>query len=109
MLAVFVLAIRNLFGFFVVLVVGALLVGAATYLPGALQSGVAYFIVWLLLFGAVRSVFELARRPGRRTTAASDAAQLAQVTRLPTAFWVAIFFLLTLGTAALGTWLLRPT
>jgi len=105
LLALLLLAIRNLFGAFAVLVAGALLVAAATYLPATVQTLVAYFLTWLLLLGAIRAALELSRARAIGASL-SDAEQLAQVTRVPTGFWTALFLLLTTATALLGGWLL---
>ncbi len=83
--------IRNWYGLLSVLV-GLVVVGAATWLLPALWRGrFAVAIVALLVFGGARAVTELpaARRRGRRS--GSDADQLATVTRVPAVLWVALF------------------
>ncbi len=60
-LALLLLLIRNLYGFFSVVVAGAI-VGAAAYLGDpVVRYAAAYLITWVLLLGATRPVFELAR------------------------------------------------
>lgn len=106
LLALLLLQIRNLHGFWVVLVVGAS-VGAVTWWgSAAVQSMTAYVGVWFLLLGAPRAVLELqgARRRGRARD--SDADALARITPLPAWSWVVLFFVVTLGCLVLGArWL----
>jgi hypothetical protein len=105
-LAVMLLLIRNLFGLWVVLVSGAVLV-AVTWAPPTAQSAVAYTLTWFWLLAAPRTVLELAvtRRRGPRT---SDADQLAVVSHLPAVLWVGVLLLVTLAALAGGLALLLP-
>ena len=66
-LVLLLLQVRNWFGLWSVLVVGAVLVGAAWYLPDVWQQAFALALTWFLLLAAVRPVLELAasRRRGR--------------------------------------------
>ncbi len=80
--AVLVLAIRNLYGLLVLLVLGAAVGVASWFLPPAVLGFVAVLLVWTLLLTAPRTVLELFRTPSRRDTR-SDPAQLAQVTGIP--------------------------
>lgn len=101
-LALMLLAIRNLYGLGVLLVVGAALAAATWYLPVLWQARLAYLLCWVLLFGAVRPTLELVGHRDRR----SDPAQLARLSHLPAALWTALFVLVALAGAAAGTWLL---
>lgn len=98
--------VRNVYGFLVVV----LAIGGGGWLawagPDAWRIGVAHGVAWLLLLGAVRAVVELSR--SRRTPAGrgSDADALARITRVPGAFWVGMFWLVTVLCAAGGAWLM---
>ncbi len=98
--------IRNVYGFLVMV----LSIGAFGWLawagPDPWRVGVAYAVTWLLLLGAVRAVMEL--HTSRKVPAgrSSDADALAQSTRIPGLFWVAVFWLVTVACALSGAWLL---
>ncbi len=66
-LALLLLQVRNWFGLWSVLVVGAVLVAAAWYLPDVWQQAFVLAVTWFLLLAAVRPVLELqaSRRRGR--------------------------------------------
>src|SRR5690606_2452322 len=101
-LAVLLLLIRNLYGFVSVVIAGAL-VGAAAYLGDPIvRYTAAYLITWVLLLGATRPVLELARTHSRGRGRGSDADQLRGLTRVPAAVWIALFAIVTAGTAFYG-------
>ncbi len=102
--AVMVLFVRNLYGLWVLLVLGVGVAAASWWLPEAMLVWLAYVVVWTLLLAAPRSVVELARL-GRRTRG-SDVGQLAALTRMPTALWTGVFLLVTLAALLLGGLLL---
>src|SRR4051794_30014871 len=106
LLAVLLLLIRNLFGVVSVVVTAGLLVGIIGWAPDAWQAPAAYLLTWFLLLAAPRPVVELQSARRRRLVAASDADQLAHLTRLPGLVWVGVFLVLTLAAAAGGAWLL---
>ncbi len=56
-----------------------------------MQAVVAVAVVWLMLFGAIRSLWHLGRGGGD-----SDAGQLARVTWIPSVVWVAFFWFVAL-------------
>ena len=105
-LALLLLQVRNWFGLWSVLVVGAVLVGAAWYLPDVWQQAFALALTWFLLLAAVRPVLELGTSRRRGRAAGSDADQLAGLTHVPGAVWTSLFALVCLGCAVLGGWLL---
>lgn len=105
-LALLLLQVRNWFGLWSVLVVGAVLVAAAWYLPDVWQQGFVLAVTWFLLLAAVRPVLELQTSRRRGRAAASDADQLAALTRVPGVVWTVLFALVCLGCAAAGAWLL---
>ncbi|WOQ16736.1 M50 family metallopeptidase [Raineyella sp. W15-4] len=101
-LALMLLAIRNLYGLAVIMVVGGALGLATWYLPVELQGWLAYLLCWVLLFGAVRPTLELAGSRDR----GSDAAQLARLTHLPQLLWTGLFLVVALVGLGLGGWML---
>jgi len=102
-LALLLLLIRNPYGFVSVVIAGAL-VGAAAYLGDpVVRYAAAYLITWVLLLGATRPVLELARTHRRGRGQGSDADQLRWLTHLPAGLWIALFALVTAGTAVYGT------
>jgi len=93
LLVLLLVQIRNWFGFCSVLVTGTVLLAASWWLPDRGQSVLAYLVTWFLLMAAPRPVLELAaqrRRRGVRGTPDSDADQLARLTGVPAAVWIAL-------------------
>jgi hypothetical protein len=120
LLAVTLVMVRNWYGALAVLVTAGALFAVIWLADPALRAAFAYAAAWFLLFGGVRPVVELARtrtRPprlpaGRRLAAgrigASDADQLAWLTRMPAGVWVGFFALVAIAALALGARLLIP-
>ncbi|MGR7027336.1 M50 family metallopeptidase [Geodermatophilus sp. URMC 62] len=109
LLALLLLQIRNLFGLWAVLVTGAVVLGVTEWLPPAGQAAFAAAVTWFLLLAAPRTVLELQAARRRRAAPHSDADQLARLTGLPAAAWVALFLLVDAGALALAAgWLLLP-
>ncbi|MFC4337681.1 M50 family metallopeptidase [Salininema proteolyticum] len=109
--AVMLVFIRNWFGALALVVVGGGAFAATWYGSAEVQIGAAYIAVFILLLGSVKAVFELAgqRRAARRTgNVASDADQLANLTRLPAGFWMFLFVLINGACTVYGLWLLLP-
>lgn len=108
--ALMLLLIRNLYGLWVVLVVGAGVAALSWTASGTVVSGAAYLVVWALLLAAPRSVAELHReRRGQRGRATgSDADQLARLTGVPAVAWTALFWLVCLAALLLGARELVP-
>ena len=105
LLVLLLVQIRNWFGFCSVLVTGTVLLAASWWLPDRGQSVLAYLMTWFLLMAAPRPVLELAaqrRRSGVRGTPDSDADQLARLTGVPVAVWIALFLSVTVGALLLG-------
>jgi hypothetical protein len=108
MLAVLVM-IRNVYGVLSVLATGAILVAVSVVASPEVQAAFACMTAWFLLFGGVRPVWELQAKRRRRQARDSDADQLARLTGAPGLFWVAMFFLISLGATFVGgMWLLTP-
>lgn len=108
LLALLLLQIRNLFGLWVVLASGAVAFAVTWWGSPTVQSAVAYTVTWFLLLAAPRAVAELGRSRRRGGARTSDADQLAGLTHLPGAVWVAILWLVTVVAAAAGAALLLP-
>src|SRR5450759_2693080 len=105
LLVLLLVQIRNWFGFCSVLVTGTVLLAASLWLPDRGQAVLAYLVTWFLLMAAPRPVLELAaqrRRRGARGTPDSDADQLARLTGVPAAVWIALFLSVTVGALLLG-------
>ena len=105
LLVLLLVQIRNWFGLFSVLVTGSVLLAASWWLPERGQSALAYLVTWFLLMAAPRPVFELAaprRRRRARVGRDSDADQLARITGVPAAVWIALFLAVTVGALLLG-------
>lgn len=107
LLAGMLLMIRNLFGLWVVLVVGLAVAAVTWWAEPEQQSAVAYVLTWFWLVAAPRAVVELARTR-RRSGGTSDADQLAAVTPVPAVLWILLLLLVTVAAAAGGVALLLP-
>jgi len=108
LLAAMLLQIRNLYGFVVVLVVGAGVVALSWWGSAALQTALATLLTWLLLLAAPKPVVELARQHRAGRAPHSDAGQLARLTRLPAGLWILLFGLLNVLGLVVGAALLVP-
>jgi hypothetical protein len=98
--------IRNAFGVISMLVTGGIIFAVSWFADSDIQAAFAYFAAWFLLLGGVRPVFELQRLRYRGKAPHSDADQLARLTHIPGLFWVGVFGLIALGSAAGGGYLL---
>lgn len=103
-LALMLVQIRNWFGLLSILVSAGVLVAISWLASTQWQTVAAYLVTWFLLLAAPRPVMELqvSRRAGRAP--GSDADMLARLTPLPGLFWVAMFFIVTVGALVLGSW-----
>ncbi len=102
------LLIRNLYGALILLVTGGAVFAVSMYAPAQVQQVVALVVVWFLLFGGIRPIFELQRKRRRRQARDSDADQLARLTFLPGGFYVLFFLLVGLGSLVAGAYLMNP-
>lgn len=100
--ALMLVLVRNLYGLWVVLATGASLALLSWSASGQVISAAAYLVVWSLLLAAPRSVVELQRQRRRRGERGSDVDQLARLTRLPAAVWIAVFWLVCAACLVLG-------
>ena len=106
------MAIRNAYGVLAVLATAAAVCVVTLLATAPVQAAFGYGAAWFLLLGGLRPVVELvrsrtrARRRGRRM--ASDADQLARLTRVPGGVWVAVFGLVAVAALVIGARLLIP-
>jgi hypothetical protein len=71
------------------------------------QAGFAYVVVWFLLLGGVRPVFELQGKRRRGGAPDSDADQLSRLTHVPALAWLLLFHAVSLTSlTGGGRWLL---
>jgi hypothetical protein len=98
------LLVRNWFGLWTVLASGLVVFAVTWWLPPSAQAAFAYAVTWFLLLTGVREVVDLIgvrrQRRGRPGARGTDADQLARLTHVPAAVWVAVF--LVVSVAALG-------
>lgn len=107
LLAAMLLMIRNAYGVLTVVVAGAAFF-LVSWLTGArTQAGFGYLVVWFLLVGGVRPVFELQRKRRRGGARDSDADQLSRLTHVPAVAWVLLFHAVSLcALIGGGRWLI---
>jgi hypothetical protein len=105
--AALILAVRNAYGFLVLVALGGALAAASRHLPVTALGWVAALLVWVLLLTAPRTVLELFRTSARRD-GRSDPAQLARLTGVPRLLWLLLLLLVTTAGALVGAWLLVP-
>jgi hypothetical protein len=107
LLAAMLVMIRNAYGVLTVVLTGALFFLISWLTEPAVQAAFAYGVVWFLLLGGVRPVFELqSKRSGGRAPD-SDADQLSRLTHVPAALWLFLFHAVTLcSLIGGGRWLL---
>lgn len=105
--ALVLLLVRNLYGLWVVLVLGVGVALLSWTASAAVLSGTAYLVVWALLLAAPRAVADL-HRERHRGRGGSDAHQLRGLTGLPAAVWTAVFWLVTVGALVVGARELVP-
>ncbi|MGW7515766.1 M50 family metallopeptidase [Streptomyces sp. NPDC054796] len=123
LLLAMLLMIRNAYGVLTVFVAGGAFLLVSWLTDAEVQAAFAYVVVWFLLLGGVRPVFELQRKrrgwSGARDRVAhafhgrqggepdSDADQLARLTNVPAAMWLVLFHAVALcSLIGGGRWLL---
>ncbi|MFI0722679.1 M50 family metallopeptidase [Streptomyces sp. NPDC021224] len=107
LLLVMLVMIRNAYGALTVVLTGAVFLLVSWLTKAEVQAAFAYLVVWFLLAGGARPVAELQASRRRDRSGASDADQLARLTRTPAALW--LFFFYGVAVCALvggGRWLL---
>ncbi|PJE96141.1 hypothetical protein CUT44_20390 [Streptomyces carminius] len=99
--------VRNAYGMLTVVVTGGAFFLVSWFAGTEVQSAFAYGVVWFLLLGGVRPVFELQSKRRRGEAPDSDADQLARLTHAPAALWLLLFHAVALcSLTGGGQWLL---
>lgn len=99
--------IRNAYGLLTVVLTGAAFVLVSWLAPSEVQAVFAYAVVWFLLLGGVRPVFELQAKRRHGGAPDSDADQLGRLTHVPALVWLLFFHAVALcSLIGGGRWLL---
>ncbi|MGW6570198.1 M50 family metallopeptidase [Streptomyces sp. NPDC054975] len=99
--------VRNAYGIFTVLLTGTAFLLISWLTGPAVQAVFAYAVVWFLLVGGVRPVFELQGKRRHGGAPDSDADQLSRLTYVPAALWLFFFHAVSLcSLIGGGRWLL---
>ncbi|MFJ4739239.1 M50 family metallopeptidase [Streptomyces sp. NPDC088775] len=107
LLAVMLVVIRNVYGALAVIFVGSAFLLVSWLATPDWQSLFAYTVVWFLLLGGVRPVFELQSKRRHGGAPDSDADQLSRLTDVPAALWLFLFHVVSLSSLiGGGRWLL---
>ncbi|MFI5827013.1 M50 family metallopeptidase [Streptomyces sp. NPDC051578] len=83
--------IRNAYGLLTVVLTGAVFVLVSWLTPAEVQAVFAYAVVWFLLLGGVRPVFELQAKRRHGGAPDSDADQLGRLTHVHPVVWLLFF------------------
>lgn len=107
LLVAMLVMIRNAYGALTVILTGAAFLLVSWLTTTTVQAAFAYLVVWFLLVGGVRPVFELQRKRRHGGAPDSDADQLARLTHTPAGLWMLLFYAIALiGLFGGGRWLL---
>ncbi|MEV6651380.1 M50 family metallopeptidase [Streptomyces sp. NPDC051219] len=107
LLLVMLVMIRNAYGVLTVVVTGGAFLLVSWLTSATVQAAFAYGVVWFLLLGGVRPVFELQAKRRHGGAADSDADQLARLTHVAPAMWLFLFHAVSLcSLVGGGRWLL---
>ncbi|MCB5183236.1 M50 family metallopeptidase [Streptomyces antimicrobicus] len=107
LLLVMLVMIRNAYGALTVVVTGGTFLLVSWLAPAEVQALFAYGVVWFLLLGGVRPVFELQAKRRHGGAPDSDADQLGRLTHLHPVVWLIMFHVVTLcSLIGGGRWLL---
>jgi hypothetical protein len=102
LLALLLVAVRNLFGVISVLATGAVVFAISWWATPAWQNAAAYQLAWFLLIAGPWPVAELQSQRSRRRARTSDVDQLAALTHVPGLIWVSLLLVVTAGGLILG-------
>ncbi|MER7764082.1 M50 family metallopeptidase [Streptomyces sp. NPDC097619] len=107
LLLLLLVMVRNAYGVMTVLLTGGSFLLVSWLAPEPVQAVFAYGVVWFLLLGGVRPVFELQGKRRHGGAPDSDADQLGRLTHLPPLVWIVFFHVVTLTClTGGGRWLL---
>lgn len=108
LLVAMLVMVRNAYGILTVLLAGAAFLLVSWLTEPEVQAAFAYVVVWFLLIGGVRPVFELQRKRRRGGAPDSDADQLARLTSAPAVMWLLLFHVVALTSlVGGGRWLFQ--
>ncbi|MFD3697429.1 M50 family metallopeptidase [Streptomyces sp. NPDC058646] len=107
LLVAMLVMVRNAYGALTVLLTGGAFVLVSWLAPADVQAVFAYGVVWFLLLGGVRPVFELQGKRRRGGAPDSDADQLGRLTGVHPVVWLLLFHVVALcSLIGGGRWLL---
>lgn len=99
--------VRNAWGLLTVVLTGGTFVAASWLASAEVQALFAYAVVWFLLLGGVRPVFELGAQRRHGGAPDSDADQLGRLTHTHPVVWLLLFHVVSLcSLIGGGRWLL---
>lgn len=99
--------IRNAYGVLTLVLTGGTFLLVSWLTDAEVQAAFAYGVVWFLLLGGVRPVFELQGKRRRGGAPDSDADQLSRLTHVPPLAWLVLFHVVTISClSGGGRWLL---
>ncbi|MBT2402931.1 MULTISPECIES: M50 family metallopeptidase [unclassified Streptomyces] len=107
LLVAMLVMIRNAYGLLTVVLTGGTFVLVSWTTPAEVQAVFAYSVVWFLLLGGVRPVFELQAKRRHGGAPDSDADQLGRLTHVHPIVWLFLFHAVALcSLIGGGRWLL---
>ncbi|MEU9104734.1 M50 family metallopeptidase [Streptomyces xanthophaeus] len=107
LLLVMLVMIRNAYGALTVVLTGGTFMLVSWLAPAEVQAVFAYAVVWFLLLGGVRPVFELQAKRRHGGAPDSDADQLGRLTHVHPVVWLILFHVVALcSLIGGGRWLL---
>ncbi|GHI87493.1 M50 family metallopeptidase [Streptomyces xanthophaeus] len=107
LLLVMLVMIRNAYGALTVVLTGGTFLLVSWLAPAEVQAVFAYAVVWFLLLGGVRPVFELQAKRRHGGAPDSDADQLGRLTHVHPVVWLILFHVVALcSLIGGGRWLL---
>ncbi|MCY0946783.1 M50 family metallopeptidase [Streptomyces antarcticus] len=107
LLVVMLVMIRNAYGALTVVLTGGTFLLVSWLAPAQVQALFAYAVVWFLLLGGVRPVFELQGKRRHGGAPDSDADQLGRLTHVHPVVWLVLFHVVALcSLVGGGRWLL---
>ena len=102
LLVAMLVMIRNAYGVLTVFLAGGAFLLVSWLTGPQVQAAFAYGVVWFLLLGGVRPVFELQGKRRRGGAPDSDVDQLSRLTHVPPALWLLLFHAVSLCSLAGG-------
>ncbi|MFD3544011.1 M50 family metallopeptidase [Streptomyces sp. NPDC058655] len=107
LLLLMLVMIRNAYGALTVVLTGGAFLLVSWLTPADVQAVFAYGVVWFLLLGGVRPVFELQAKRRHGGAPDSDADQLGRLTHVHPVVWLILFHVVALcSLVGGGRWLL---